>query len=131
MKALIVEDDFVCRKIIGKILKPLAECDFAADGEEAITAFQHELESGVPYDLICLDIHMPKLDGLQVLGLLRKAEQERGIGGLDGSKVLMTTADNETRMVLDAFKEGCEGYVTKPFDRIKVLSKIRELGLIP
>ena len=131
MKVLVAEDDFVSRKILHQLLKAHGECDFAVDGKEAIEAFEAALASREPYDLICLDINMPQLSGLEVLKQIRELEERQGIGGLDGVKIVMTTAQDDPASVLGAFKAGCEAYVVKPLDLKKLLSTVLELGIQP
>jgi len=73
---------------------------------------------------------MPKKDGQQVLKEIRAYEEERDVVGLDGVKIIMTTALDDSKSVLNAFKAGCEGYIVKPYNRQKIYGKLEELGLI-
>ena len=130
MRILVAEDDFVSRKILQVILSPYGICDIAVDGEEAIQAFKVAFEEGELYDLVCLDIMMPGADGQEVLKTIRGIEKENGIGGLDGAKVLMVTALNDGDNIMRAFREQCEGYITKPVDKQRLLGQLRELKLI-
>ena len=81
MRILIVEDEFITRKIVQSILSSYGECDIAVDGEEAVQAFTMAWESNKPYDLICMDILMPNKDGHQALKEIREKEAQRGIKG--------------------------------------------------
>ncbi len=130
MKALIVEDDFTSRKILQRFLSESFETDIAVDGEEACTAFRQSFLNDGRYDVIFLDIMMPKKDGLETLKEIREFEEENGITGLDGVKVIMTTALDDSKNVLNAFKAGCEGYIVKPYNRQKIFDKAEELGLL-
>ena len=129
MKVLIVEDDFTNRKILQRYLQPHGECDVAVDGDEAFEAFKAAYLSQSPYDLICLDIMMPRMDGHAVLKRIRDFETEHNADA-GGVKVIMTTALDDSRNVLGAFKEGAEAYVVKPIEKQKLLHEIRKLGLI-
>ncbi len=131
MQALVVEDDFTSRKMMTHILEKHFTCDVAVDGEEALVAFLNAHENGQPYDLICLDIMMPKMNGQDVLKKIRQIEQEKGIGGMDGAKIIMTTALDNPKNILTAFREQCEVYLVKPMDSRKILSEIQAMGLIP
>lgn len=127
---LIADDDPVCRELMKDILTPYGRCDFAYDGTEAIDAVRLALEDGDYYDLICLDIMMPGFSGHQVLENVRRMEAEYGILGTDGVRVIMTTALRDSKHCVQAFREGCESYVTKPIDQKKLLTKMEELGLV-
>ncbi len=130
MKILIVEDDFASRKMLQKYLSPYGECDVVVDGQEALDAFALSLNEETPYDLICLDIMLPKIDGQDVLKQIRSIEKEKGIEGLDGVKIIMTTALGDTKNIMDAFKNQCEGYLQKPIERVRLIQEIRKLKLI-
>jgi two-component system chemotaxis response regulator CheY len=127
MKCLIVDDEPTCRMMVKCLLSPYGHCDLAFDGREAIGAFRMALDSGHPYDLICLDIMMPGLDGHDVLASFREMERQRGIRGSDGAKVVMTTALMDSRDCVQAFSEGCESYVTKPVEERQLLAEVRKL----
>ncbi|MBU0484933.1 MAG: response regulator [Proteobacteria bacterium] len=130
MKILIAEDDFVCRTLLQEILAEQGVCHVAVDGLEAMAAYRNALEDGKPFDLICLDIMMPGLDGQQVLQEIRKIEQERNIGGKEMVKVIMTTALADSKNIMRAFIKGsCESYLIKPIDKDKLLAEIKKLGL--
>ena len=127
MKILIAEDDFSSRKLIQRILEPTGQCDVAINGREAMVAFTEALKQGARYDLICLDVMMPQMSGMDVLKAIREEEARLGIGGLDGVKIIMTTCLQGSEDVLGAFREGCEAYLVKPIDRAQLLNKIKEL----
>ena len=130
MKILLAEDDFVTRKYMSNFLKKYGECDVTVDGMEAIEAFTMALEDGEPYDLICLDIMMPIMDGYQALAGIRKQEEEHGISAEKAVKVIMTTALNEEKNVKKAFELGCTIYSGKPIDQERFEQAIKMLGLI-
>ncbi|ORC36506.1 response regulator [Marispirochaeta aestuarii] len=130
MKILIVEDDFASRKLMQKYLSPYGICEVVVDGEEAVLAFSESLENDDPFDLVCLDIMLPKKDGQQVLKSIRNLEASRGIEGSEGVKVIMTTALGDAENIMSAFRSQCEGYLTKPVTRQRLLEEIKELGLL-
>jgi two-component system chemotaxis response regulator CheY len=130
MKCLIVEDDFTARKLMQTYLSDCADCFVAVNGYEAVEAVKDALDEGEPYDLICLDIMMPGMDGREALKTIRQIESEHGIGGLHGVKVIMTTALEDSKNVIGAFREGCEAYIVKPVEKGKLLEEIEKLGLL-
>jgi two-component system, chemotaxis family, chemotaxis protein CheY len=130
MKTLVVEDDFTSRKMLQLMLLPLGECDIAVEGAEAIAAFRSAAAEGKQYDLICLDIMMPELDGHTVLTEIRKMEEEAGISGRDGVRVIMTTALSDSKNILKAFDGQCEAYLVKPIEKRKLFETLRILGLL-
>lgn len=125
MKILIVEDDLSSRKFLYKFMSSYGECDITVDGMEGLDAYLIALDEIEPYDLICLDIMMPKVDGVKVLKTIREVERQRGIEGERKVKIIMTTALNDVDVVKDSFDSGCEVYANKPID-IKKLEAVME-----
>ncbi len=130
MRILIAEDDFASRKVILKFLSVYGDCDVTVDGMEAIDAFMMALEEGDPYDLICLDVMMPIMDGYQALKNIRDIEKEHNVPEDKMAKVIMTTALNEEKNVKKAFELGCTVYCAKPIDMEKLKSTLETIGLI-
>lgn len=130
MKILIVEDDFLCRKLLNHILAPLGEIDNAANGKEAVEAVTIALGENWHYDLILLDIMMPLMDGHQNLKKIKNLEQSHGIKEEQEAKVIMTTALSDRDNVVKAAKAQCSAYMIKPLTRQKILEQLSELGLL-
>lgn len=130
MRILIAEDDLASRRFLFKLLSEYGECDITVDGMEALDAFLLGLKDEKPYDLICLDIMMPKVDGVKVLKTIRELEKQKQISEDRRAKVIMTTALAESQMVHNAFDIGCEAYAAKPIDTEKLIEVIKKLGLI-
>lgn len=131
MRTLIVEDDFISRRILKEILSSHGDCDIAIDGKEAVQAFRMALDEKKPYELICMDIMMPNMDGQEALKKIRDIEQERGITGSREVKVIMTTALDDPKNVVEAYyKGGATSYVVKPINKGRLLGQIRTFGLL-
>jgi len=130
MKVLIAEDDLASRRFLSKFLAQYGEVDLVVDGLEALDAYLMATKEKAPYDLICLDIMMPKVDGVKVLKAIRDFEAKQGVVSEQRVKVIMTTALAETDYVNEAFEIGCEAYAAKPIDTNKLLEVIKKLGLI-
>lgn len=130
MKILIAEDDLASRRFLSKLLAQYGEVDQVVDGIEALDAYLMATKEKAPYDLICLDIMMPKVDGVKVLKAIRDFETKQGVVSEQRVKVIMTTALAETDYVNQAFEIGCEAYAAKPIDTNKLIEVIKKLGLI-
>jgi len=130
MRTLVVEDDLVMREFYKEVLGEYGSVDFAENGAVAIDVFTNSHEKGHPFDLVCLDIVMPELDGLEVLKSFRKQEEDRGILGLAGTKIIICSGLGDSKSVLGAFRDGCEAYLVKPFDKRMLLTKLVKLGLV-
>lgn len=130
MKILLAEDDFVTRKFMVNFLSKYGECDVTVDGMEAVDAFMMALEDGEPYDLVCLDIMMPVMDGYQSLVGIRNLEKERNVPADKAVKVIMTTALNDEKNVKMAFELGCTVYSGKPIDQDRFEQALKKLDLI-
>ena len=130
MRILIAEDDMVSRKFLSKFLSKYGECDLTVDGLEALDAFLLSLKDNNPYDLICLDIMMPKVDGVKVLKTIRQLERQNGVLPEEHAKVIMVTALGETNYVQQSFELGCDAYAAKPIDIDQLVKVMEKLGLV-
>ncbi len=130
LKILLAEDDFATRKFMLKFLEKYGEVDVTVDGMEAVDAFLMSLEDEEPYDLVCLDVMMPVMDGYQALMGIHNIEKQRNIAQEDMVKVIMTTALNDERNVKKAFELGCTVYSGKPLNVDKFEEVLTKLGLI-
>ena len=129
MKFLIIEDDAVSRKLMGYILKDYGSCDYAENGVDAVKAFKAALRNNEPYDLLTMDIMMPKLDGQGALKEIREVEKSENSAGKEKVKVIMTTALGNPKNVIEAFyKGGALAYLVKPFTKDSFLKEMRKLG---
>lgn len=130
MRFLIVDDDFDSRRLMQKILYPYGYCDVAVDGEEAVEAFKRSLNNDEPYDLICLDIIMPNMDGQEALQEIREIETERGVQDENRIKTVMISALDDTKELHDAFFLGeATSYLVKPIRKKTLLNEIQNLGI--
>ncbi len=130
MKTLVVEDDFASRKFITNYLSKYGECDATVDGMEVVDAFMMAYEDEEPYDLVCLDVMMPVMDGYQALKAIRDIEAEKGIPIEERVKIVMMTALNQESNVKKAFEMGCTVYCAKPVDIKKLDEVLQKLSLV-
>ena len=114
MKTLIVEDDFTSRLMMQAFLSRYGECHIAVNGKEAVQAFRSALEAGQRYDLICMDIMMPEMNGREAMKQVRALEEAAGTFSSSGVKIIMTTAVNDLKEVSQCFYELCDAYLVKP-----------------
>lgn len=129
MRILIAEDDYVNRRFLFKFFSQYGECDMVVNGEEAVKAFISSLEEHDPYEMICLDIMMPKLDGLKALKMISSIERDKEIKNNEISKKFVITALDNVKDVQKAFELGCEVYVTKPINTEKLIEVMKKLNL--
>ncbi len=115
MRALIVEDDRALAWTLGEMLKSAHfESDISYDGESG-------LDNGLSdtYDLIVLDIMLPKKDGFSIAKELRRAKID--------TPILMLTARTETGDKVRGLDSGADYYLTKPFEMSELLACVRAL----
>ena len=116
MRVLIIEDEARLAENVARSLRESAgyAVDISLDGEEG--AFMAESN---PYDLVILDLMLPKLDGLSVLQRLRD--------GGSAVPVLVLTARDEKESIVALLNAGADDYVAKPFDLGELLARAKAL----
>jgi two-component system response regulator PhoP len=116
MRALIVEDEVRLARNVAQALRENAgyAVDLAPNGEEGLFLAQSN-----PYDVVLLDLMLPKLDGLAVLTGIRRAGQH--------TPVLVLTARDDKDSVIALLNAGADDYLTKPFDLGELLARTKAL----
>jgi len=115
MKLLIVEDEESLNKVLVKVLRKLGyTTDSAFDGEEACDLY---FENN--YDLVILDLDLPKLDGMEVLKAIREDNAQLPI--------LILSARSEIHDKIQGLDEGANDYLTKPFHFDELTARVRAL----
>ncbi len=128
MRMLIVDDDHFARNMMQGLTEDIAECIIAKSGSGALTAFKKALEKWVPFDIIALDINMPDISGKEVLKMIRQFERRKRIPAEDQVKILMATAHSDKDTIISCLKEGCNEYITKPYQKDILFKKLEKLG---
>jgi DNA-binding response OmpR family regulator len=120
MKVLIIEDE---HKIANSIKKGLEQesiiVDVAYDGESGF-----DLASSEDYDVIILDLNLPKISGMEICFKLRKEEDVH-------TPILMLTARGGVEDRVKGLNSGADDYVVKPFSFFELLARIKALGRRP
>lgn len=117
MKILMVEDDNSVAEMMRMFFaKEKWESDIASDGEQAVEMFKAAPES---YDLITLDLNLPKKDGMQVAKEIREVSEIVPI-------IMLTARDGEADQIL-GLGAGADEYVTKPFSPLALIARIKAL----
>ena len=127
MKVLVAEHDMASGKFLTKLLSKYGQVDLARDGIEAVDNFVKAASENSKYDLVCLDIMMPKIDGYKALESIRNAERKLGIPRISRCKIIMISALDEgfdSSYASDDYDE----YICKPIDIVKFDNIIRKMG---
>jgi|SRR5579871_108922 len=127
MRALLVDDSPVILQSLKAFLRSCAECDIADDGQKGLDAFRRALQDQRPYELVCLDLQMPEIDGGQLLGLIRKYEHEASLSTT--AKILVITSTADADVVRRLVADGANGYLLKPVSEHKLREQLLALGL--
>jgi two-component system chemotaxis response regulator CheY len=130
MKFLIAEDHFIIRNTLEKFFSPYGDCETVEDGMSALNFFTNKLLENDPFDLICLDLKMPKMHGQSVLEEIRQLEHEQGITEENRVKVIIITSYADKENVVKAIQEKCDAYLIKPVGKDKIKDVLESLKLI-
>jgi putative two-component system response regulator len=116
-KILVVDDESGIRRLLGMELGAAGFTNVTLCGDSTEVA---ELYRKHRYDLVLLDLHMPEMDGYQVMSALKEIETEGYL------PVLVLTADTQEKM--KALRAGARDFVSKPFERGELISRVRNLA---
>lgn len=121
MKALVIDDSRVMRRIVSSTLNGLGfETDEAGDGREALD----RLEAGEQYDLATIDWNMPVMNGLELVTAVRANREWRDV------TLMMITTESEHGQIVRALAAGAHEYLIKPFTPDALMEKLDLLGLL-
>ncbi len=130
MKILIVDDEKISRKILLKKMELIGECTSVDDSYKALKLFDKATRAKDPYTLITLDVSMPKMDGKQLLSMIRKKEKVQKLSKEDRVKIIMVTSRMTTSTIKECIKLGCNGYILKPVNKYQLLDSLGRMGVI-
>jgi CheY-like chemotaxis protein/HPt (histidine-containing phosphotransfer) domain-containing protein len=128
LRILIAEDSSDNRLLLRAYLKQTPyRLTFVEDGERAVEQFKHEQLKGAGYDLVLMDVQMPRLDGLAATRVIRAFEQERGDVP---APILALTASALADDVAASSAAGCTAHLSKPISKQKLLAEIERYGFL-
>jgi two-component system chemotaxis response regulator CheY len=129
MKILIADDEQTTRIIMEKTLSAYGDCDVVNNGLEAVDAYSESIRSGQRYDLVCLDIMMPIMDGHEVIRQIRKREKDAGLTKTDQAKIIMATSLRDAENIMTAMRAKANAYIVKPISVDKILKRLADIGI--
>ncbi len=119
-KVLIVDDDLVNQKLLNQILSELEYSITIVDnGEKALLYFKNNKK----LDIILMDMHMPYLNGLDAVRLIRDIEVKEKRSRIPVIAVTSFSMEGNRETCLSA---GCDDYIAKPFDKEKIIKLINK-----
>ena len=128
MKSLVAEDDATNRKLLKAFLSRYGECDIAVDGSEAVNAVLLAIESRREYDLVCMDLRMPQMDGQEAIREIRRHESAGRVSKT--AKIIVTTIHTDSESIATALLGRCDAYLVKPIDTAKLKKELIAFGRI-
>jgi two-component system chemotaxis response regulator CheY len=130
LKCLIAEDDYISGVILSKLVQKWGSICLVRNGKQAVETVSLALENHEPFDLICLDVMMPEMDGNESLRKIRTLEAAAGITGASRAKIIMTSASDSSETVMAAIQGQCDHFLCKPIRKEKLEEVLRSLALI-
>lgn len=131
MRALIVDKEQESVALLWAHLTGLGDLTVVNDGEAAFNAFCAAVDNGQPFDLVCLDTNLPRIDGIDLLAGLRQYEESKGIVAEAGAKILVTTQTCSVDNYYAASSAGCTSFLCKPLEWAKIARELTRLGILP
>ncbi|MBF0294796.1 MAG: response regulator [Magnetococcales bacterium] len=131
MNILIVDDNPINRKMLWEYLKGYGACDMAGDGLEAVEQFEAELTTGNAYDLVLLDLMMPRMNGQNALRRIRAIERQYRIGAREQAVVIIVTgAGSPEELLKTTDTDHKTGILKKPVRMPELMGMLKRHGLV-
>lgn len=127
MRSLIVDDVEMNRELLAMFLEASGDVVSAETGEEALEKVSRAFESDLYFDLICMDISMPGMDGHETLKKIR--EMEAAQGGRRATVFMVTGSSCPHDMYNALVEGGCDDYLTKPLMHKTFIELLEKHGL--
>lgn len=129
MRILIAEDDIPSMIFLKSLASRFGDCTAVTDGMQSAEEYYRAALTNKPYDLVFLDIMLPKMDGLQVLSAIREFEEEVSEKCNNRARIIMVSALNDDLTVEHAKEAGCDGYICKPVNRESLEKILSEFAI--
>jgi CheY-like chemotaxis protein len=125
LSILVAEDNEINALLVRSLLARLGhDVTVAADGEEALESWVAAETADAPYDLVLMDVQMPKLDGIETTRKIREREAVRHVRR---TAILALTANALTDDRHACLEAGMDGFLVKPLDRDKLVDALARL----
>ncbi len=130
MKSMVVDDVALNCRMLKALLEPYGDCHMANDARTTVQLFQKAWKTSAPYNLICLDIQMPDIDGLKLLQVLRQMEEKMVIEEDRRARIMMVTGSDVQETHRKARALGCDAVIVKPIHRDDLMKLVKEWKLV-
>lgn len=130
LKILVAEDDEANRKFLTKLLAKFGEVTIVGDGFQAVKSYMQALDEREPFQLVCLDVMMPKIDGYKALDAIRELEGKYALIAGERAKIIMISALDEGGFDEELAGNLYDCYMSKPIDILEFEMNLKRMGLI-
>jgi two-component system chemotaxis response regulator CheY len=132
LRLLVAEGDPDSRVVLQDLLSKYGECRIAVNGREAVEAFRSARQEGRGYDLICMDIQLPEMNGQEAVYAIRSIEEHEKLYSSRSVKIFMTADIRNIRAlsVTASFKALCDARLFKPIYAARLDEHLRSCGLV-
>ncbi|MEZ6038377.1 MAG: response regulator [Planctomycetota bacterium] len=128
MRMLVIDDQMTTRMLLRCMLETYGEVVEAKAGAEGVEMFGAALTAGAPFQMVCVDLGLPDIDGNQVLEQLRAAEVQHRASAPATIVVVSGNDTDEARS--DALERSADAYLTKPVSYESMFALLARVGAV-
>jgi two-component system chemotaxis response regulator CheY len=128
MKALVVDEDFINRRVLQLILNEYGRCDSADSSRVMLSMVEDALKRKRPYGLIVLNA-IKQDDWINLLSEIKKVEKGFSVYGKDGARIMVISPDTDKNTIIKAYRNQCDAFITKPAKKRELKNALLSMGI--
>lgn len=130
MKALVMDNDFINRRILQLLFTEFGRCDAADSGNVTLSMVEDALKKRRPYSLIVLNT-FSQVDWVKMLHEIKAMERSHALYGKDGARIMVMSSDTDKKTIITAFRNQCDAFIQKPAKKREIKNALSSMGITP
>lgn len=128
MKALVMDNDFINRRVLQLLFTEFGRCDSADCDSVTLSMVEDALKKRRPYGLIVLNT-FSQIDWVKTLHRIKDMEKNYALFGKDGARIMIISSDTDKKTIIKAFRNQCDAFIPKPAKKREIKNALLNMGI--